>query len=90
MESVSSKDNEINLWLDRLADYNLAPTDRKLKAEDLLRVIAEIWDDQVTSEELDIVRRILLTTENLVEGEIQQEEWVDRMNQYFDGVWDNT
>ena len=90
MESVSSKDNEINLWLDRLADYNLAPTDRKLKAEDLLRVIAEIWDDQVTSEELDIVRRILLTTENLVEGEIQQEEWVDRMNQYFDGVWKNT
>ncbi len=90
MESVSSKDDEINLWLDRLADYNLAPTDRKLKAEDLLRVIAEIWDDQVTSEELDIVRRILLTTENLVEGEIQQEEWVDRMNQYFDGVWENT
>lgn len=90
MESVSSKDNEINLWLDRLADYNLAPTDRKLKAEDLLRVIAEIWDDQVTSEELDIIRRILLTTENLVEGEIQQEEWVDRMNQYFDGVWDDT
>jgi len=90
MESVSSKDNEINLWLDRLADYNLAPTDRKLKAEDLLRVIAEIWDDQVTSEELDIVRRILLTTENLVEGEIQKEEWVDRMNQYFDGVWKNT
>ena len=90
MESVSSKDDEINQWLDRLADYNLAPTDRKLKAEDLLRVIAEIWDDQVTSEELDIVRRILLTTENLVEGEIQQEEWVDRMNQYFDGVWENT
>lgn len=90
MESVSSKDNEINLWLDRLADYNLAPTDRKLKAEDLLRVIAEIWGDQVTSEELDVVRRILLTTENLVEGEIQQEEWVDRMNQYFDGVWKNT
>ena len=90
MESVSSKDDEINLWLDRLADYNLAPTDRKLKAEDLLRVIAEIWDDQVTSEELDIIRRILLTTENLVEGEIQQEEWVDRMNQYFDGVWDDT
>ena len=90
MESVSSKDDEINLWLARLADYNLAPTDRKLKAEDLLRVIAEIWDDQVTSEELDIVRRILLTTENLVEGEIQQEEWVDRMNQYFDGVWENT
>ena len=90
MESASSKDDEINLWLDRLADYNLAPTDRKLKAEDLLRVIAEIWDDQVTSEELDIVRRILLTTENLVEGEIQKEEWVDRMNQYFDGVWKNT
>ena len=90
MESASSKDDEINLWLDRLADYNLAPTDRKLKAEDLVRVIAEIWDDQVTSEELDIVRRILLTTENLVEGEIQQEEWVDRMNQYFDGVWENT
>lgn len=90
MESASSKDDEINLWLDRLADYNLAPTDRKLKAEDLLRVIAEIWDDQVTSEELDIVRRILLTTENLVEGEIQQEEWVDRMNQYFNGVRENT
>lgn len=90
MESASSKDNEINLWLDRLADYNLAPTDRKLKAEDLVKVIAEIWDDQVTSEELDIVRRILLTTENLVEGEIQQEEWVDRMNQYFNGVWENT
>ena len=90
MESASSKDDEINLWLDRLADYNLAPTDRKLKAEDLVRVIAEIWDDQVTSEELDIVRRILLTTENLVEGEIQQEEWVERMNQYFDGVWENT
>ena len=53
-------------------------------------MIAEIWDDQVTSEELDIVRRILLTTENLVEGEIQQEEWVDRMNQYFNGVWENT
>ena len=90
MELVSSKDDEINLWLDRLADYNLAPTNRKLKAEDLLRVIAEIWDGQVTSEELDIVRRILLTTENLVEGEIRQDEWVDRMNQYFNGVLEST
>jgi hypothetical protein len=88
MGSAESSDHEINLWLDRLADYNLAPTDRKLTAEDLLKVIGEIWNDQVSSEEMDILRQILLTTENLVEGQLRQEEWVDRMNQCFDSVRD--
>ncbi len=87
---AEDSDDKINLWLDRLADYNLAPTDRKLTAEDLLKVIGEIWNDQVSSEEMDILRQILLTTENLVEGQLRQEEWVDRMNQCFDSVRDKT
>ena len=90
MGLAEDRDDEINLWLDRLADYNLAPTDRKLKAEDLLKVIGEIWDDRVSREEMDILRQILLTTEDLVEGQLRQEEWVDRMNECFDCVRDKT
>jgi hypothetical protein len=86
MELTEAREDEINAWLDRMADYNLAPTGKKLTAGDLLKVIADIWDERVSQEEMEIVSQILLNTEELIEGQLRETEWIDAMNKCFERV----
>lgn len=78
---------QIDRLLDLLVEINLAASQDRLGAENMLAIVRAIWGEAIEPIEYDMLEYIFKHTERRVRGEITEQQWVDDMNAQLISVW---